>query len=142
MLTRIWAAAVLAALLLFSAGLNVSAQTTVTNPSQRGAIQNSNNTAGANTAVVVTLAATANQRNRIYGLSAYCSAGSATITIAEGVTTKFTLPTGAVGTAVVGISFTPAPMTSALGAAMTITLSTCGGGNTGVLNVQADTYSP
>lgn len=124
------------ALLSASSG---EAQTPVS-PSQRDVLENTQTTAAANTAVVVTLTGVAGQQHRIYGVSAYCSAGSSTITIAEATVTKFSMPAGTITTNITGVAWTPAPLTAARGATVVITLSTCGGGNTGILNVVADRY--
>jgi hypothetical protein len=102
--------------------------------------RNTTTVSTSNTAAVKTLTGVANRAWRIDGVSAFCSAGTSTITIAEAGTTTFVTNTGAVGTSILGIAFTPATYTAAAGATVVITLGTCGSGNTGTLNVQAEIH--
>lgn len=99
---------------------------------------NSNATGAANTAVTATITALAGARGHVYTISGFCSAGTATFTVQDGVTTIWTAPAGFVTTTLTSLSWTPAGLTGTTGNAMTVTLSTCGGGNTGTLNVEAD----
>lgn len=129
----------LAAGLLCGAATLSLAQTPVA-PTQRDVILNARIVTVANTAGVVTLTGVANQKVRVYGLSAYCSAGTSTLTLAEAAVTMFTTDTGAITTNILGVAWPPAPYTAATGATVTVTLATCGGGNTGTLQVFADRY--
>lgn len=125
--------AVLAVLLVV---LPVQAQQVTNFPSQLNP-NNTSTVSTANAAAVKTLTGVVNRTWRIDGLSAFCSAGTATVTIAEAGTTTWLSSTGWVGTTIVGTSFKP-PYTAVQGATVVITLSTCGSSNTGRLNVQAE----
>jgi hypothetical protein len=94
----------------------------------------------ANTAAVKTLTGVANRAWRVYGFSAFCSAGTSTVTLAEAGTTTFSTNTGMIGTTLTGVAFPGGPYTAVAGATVTLTLGTCGGGNVGTLNVQADIH--
>ncbi len=77
----------------------------------------------------------------LYAVSAYCSAGSAQLTIKDGVagTTIWISTATFVATVVTALDW-PVGLTSTTSNGMDITLGTCGGGNTGTLQVQADRY--
>ena len=106
-------------------------------PVQSPTLLNSSTTGAANSAVAVTLTATPNVRNMIRKVSAYCSAGSANLTIADGGTTIFNTPVGAVGTSIFDSQWNPG-LASTTGNVATITLGACGVSNTGTLIIQAD----
>ncbi len=109
-------------------------------PEQAGTLLNSTTTGATNTAVTKTIASVTNQRIHLYGLSAFCSAGSSTVTVSEGGTLVWTSTTGGVGTTMNGAAWTPVPHTTAPGNNLVVTLATCGGGNTGTLNIEADQW--
>lgn len=108
---------------------------------QRDTILNSSTTGAANAATIVTLAAVTNQRAHLYKVDAFCSAGTASLTIQDGATTIFTL-TGAVPASPAHLDerFTPVGLTGSINTAMTITVSTCGVGNASTVNIQADRF--
>lgn len=108
-------------------------------PVQRGKLQNSETTALAG-AATITLTPLANQHVHVYSLKAACSAGTSTVAITDAGTTVWSLPAGAITNVTTGVAWTPAPLTGSLGGIVVVTLSTCGGGNTGTLAVQADIY--
>lgn len=99
---------------------------------------NTQTTGAADTAVVATIAAATSQRAFLYSIEAQCSTGTSTITVADGATTIFT-SMGA------NVPAAPAtyrrewwvPLTGTTNTAMTITLASCGAGNTGTLQVHA-----
>jgi hypothetical protein len=105
-------------------------------PVQSVFLANSVSTAAANTPVVVTLAATSQVRHFLRGVSAYCSAGTASLTVAD-VATIWQTPAGAIGTTLFSATW-PTALSGASSQALTITLGTCGAGNTGTLIIQAD----
>lgn len=70
----------------------------------------------------------------VVSVAAYCSAGSATVTITDGGTTVWNTPAATITTAIAIFTWTPIPL-SFVGAG-TITLGTCGAGNTGTLSAQ------
>jgi len=108
-------------------------------PSQQNP-SNTRTVSTSNAAAVKTLTGVAGSAWRLYGMSAYCSAGTSTLTIAEAGTTTWSTNAGFVDTTIAGIAFTPSPYTAVAGATVVITLSTCGSGNIGTLNVQADRH--
>jgi len=116
-----------------------------TAPTQGINLFNSQTTGAANTAVVVTIAAVADQRVHVDRVEASCSAGTSSITIVEtpfgqaGVTIWSTLA-GEVGVARLRQPFTPKSLTSGTQSSIAITLATCGVGNTGTLIVHADRF--
>jgi hypothetical protein len=100
---------------------------------------NSSTTGAANTAVTVTITGASGTRVHVYRVSAFCSAGTATLTIADGATTKYTSTTGGVGTTEFVFSAT-AGLTISTGSNAVVTLTACGAANTGTVNVEADQY--
>lgn len=134
LITAVLLGLLVGALMVFPAG--AWDQTT---PAQHGALFNSQTTAVAGTASI-TIAAAANTQGHIYSLAAFCSAGTATLSLTDGGTTTWSTNTGFVGTAIVGVSWTPVPYTGAINSALIVALSTCGGGNTGTLSLQGDRY--
>ena len=114
------------------------AQTPVV-PSQAGNSKNQEVTSGTNSPVSVTLTATSATRARVYMIQARCSAGTAGITITDGATQTWSTGATEVGTTTFKQPFVPG-YAGTRGNSMTITLTTCGGGNTGPLDVQADIF--
>jgi len=100
---------------------------------------NTSTTGANNTAVTLTIPAAASQRGKIHSVSAFCSSGSASISITDGGTTIFTTENTFVTTTIKSLTWIPA-LTGALNSAMVITLSTCGVGNAGTLNTEVDRY--
>jgi hypothetical protein len=124
-----------------------NAQGTASNPLvvanvQNGTILNQSATSGAATANVITLTGTANTRIHLYGFSASCSAGSATVAFTDGGTTVFSLPGAPVPATTSVFSYAPSvPYTSTgTNQNLVITIGSCGGGNTSTLNVLADQW--
>lgn len=115
----------------------VPATPLLTTPVQSQTLQNSSTTGAADTPVVVTLAAVAAVRHHLYSVAAYCSAGTASLTITDGGVTKWNPPAAAVGTTLFSATW-PVALTFATNSAAVVTLSTCGAGNTGTLIVQSD----
>lgn len=70
----------------------------------------------------------------VVSVAAYCSAGSATLTITDSGTTVWSTPAATITTAIVTFSWTPTPL--AFVGAGNITLGACGTGNTGTLSAQ------
>ena len=124
-----------------SGGSSSSTSTTATSPSEGAALFNTSETSAVNTAVTRSIAGVAAQRVHLYTVSAYCSAGSASLTIKDGVagTTIWVSTATFIGTVVTSITF-PVGLTSTTGNGMDITLGACGGGNTGTLQVEADRF--
>jgi len=108
-------------------------------PVQGFALFNTSSTGAADTAVTATIAAAASTRAHVYSVSAFCSAGSATITITDNAVTKWPTPAGTVGTSLFAAAW-PVAWTGATNSPVVVTLSTCGPGNTGTLSVQADRF--
>lgn len=90
-------------------------------------------------ASVVTLTGGLHTRGHLYSLDAFCSAGTATLTITDGGTQIWSSVSGAVGTSVFTKAWNPS-LTGTISANLVVTLGTCGGGNTGTLSVQADVF--
>lgn len=102
---------------------------------------NSQTTGAANTAVVTTIAAgVANEKAHVYKVTARCSAGTSSLTVASGGTTIWTSETGAVGTTNFREEWATGLTATAIASAMDVTLAACGAGNTGTLIVQADRF--
>lgn len=127
-----WLAGVLG--LLFFSAAAAGAQPAFV-PSQAGNTKNQQVTALAGSAVV-TLTGAPRTRAHLYTLDAVCSAGTATVSVTDGGTTIWS---GLVTTTVFTKSWNPG-LTGTLSSNLVITLTTCGGGNTGTLTVQADVY--
>ena len=105
---------------------------------------NSETTSAVNTAITLNLAgstAAPTQRVHLFSVSARCSAGTAGLTVKDGVagTTIWTSAATEVGTTTFKYQWGPG-LSSTLSAGMTISLTTCGGGNTGTLDVQASQF--
>ena len=109
-----------------------------------GAIQpatthNSESTSGSGAAVTVSIAASGSTRVYLYGVTVRCSAGNASVTVKDGVagTTIWSSDSAFAGTSSASIAWTSAPLASSASNGMDIVLGSCGGGNTGTLDVQA-----
>lgn len=102
---------------------------------------NSLTTGAADTAVTASIAASGNQRAHAYSVTAYCSAGTAQVTVKDGVagTVIFQTPAAAVGTSMWSFTWNT-PLASSPAKGMDIVLGTCGAANTGTLIVQASRF--
>lgn len=78
------------------------------------------------------------QNVRVYDFSVRCSAGVATLTISDGATAVRVYPNQITSSYRIG-TFT-VPLIATRGQAMTLSLTSCGSGNTGTLSVRADSY--
>jgi TRAP-type C4-dicarboxylate transport system substrate-binding protein len=129
----------LALLLVCLSAASAGAQTLFVQ-TQSGNTANSSVTGLAATAVTKTLAATSSgARAHLYSFSAFCSAGTSTVTVTDGGVQIWTSSAGWVPTTLISASWIPG-LTGGFGKTMVITLASCGGGNTGTLNVQADIF--
>ncbi len=124
-----------------AAGSSSSTTTTATSPTEGSTLFNTSEDSAVNTAVTRSIAGAASTRVHLYTVSAYCSAGSAQLTVKDGVagTTIWISTATFITVGVTSITF-PVGLTSTTGNGMDITLGTCGGGNTGKLQVQADRF--
>ncbi len=104
---------------------------------QPATLRNSSATGAANTAVTRSIAALTGQSVRLLSLEAYCSAGTATVTVKDGVagSTVWVTPAAA---STARTFFTP--LASTAGNGMDVVLAACGTSNTGTLNVQASQF--
>ena len=118
-----------------------STTTAPVSPVEGSSLFNTNETSAAATAVTRSIAAVASTRVHLYGVSAYCSAGSATITVKDGVagTTIWDAPAGFVGTVKTSLTW-PTGLTSTTGNGMDVVCGSCGGAGTCTLQVQADRF--
>lgn len=106
-------------------------------PDQHALLDNTSQTGAANTAVTATIAPAAGTRAHLRQIAAFCSAGTAGLTVTDGGTTVWLTPATAVGTTLFTHQWNTG-LSGTTGANIVVTLSTCGGGNTGTLSVQAD----
>jgi phage baseplate assembly protein gpV len=108
---------------------------------QADTLRNSETVSSANTAVTTSIAAVSAQKVALYSMTARCSAGTASLTVKNGVggTTIWTTAATDVTTAAKQFTFST-PLASATGNGMDIVLSTCGASNTGTLDVQASQF--
>jgi hypothetical protein len=102
---------------------------------------NSEQTSAANTAVTRSVSAVLGTRVHLWTVSARCSAGTAQLTVKDGVagTTVWTSAATEVGTTTFKFQWNPS-LSSASGNGMDITLSTCGAANTGTLDTQLSQF--
>lgn len=98
---------------------------------------NSSTTSAANTAVSATITGVPGLKVFIYRIDVYSSAGTASLTITDGGTDIYKLPSSFVTTTPTAITWTK-PLECTVGNTVVVTLSAAGGGNTTTLNVQAD----
>lgn len=103
-----------------------------------GEIFNNQTTGAANTAVTTTFTQGTGTAWRILSIAAYCSAGSASLTVTDGGTTVWSTPAGTITTSLVSFTW-PIPV-MLVGAAPAITLGACGASNTGTLIIQAANF--
>jgi hypothetical protein len=102
---------------------------------------NSSTTSAANTAVTATVTGIPGLRVFVYRIDVYSSAGTAGLTVTDGGTVVYRLPTTFVTTTPTAITWTKPLESNAPGNTVVIALSAAGGGNTTTLNVQADQYA-
>jgi len=103
---------------------------------------NSETTSALNTAITKTLnplGSPAAVRIHLYAVSARCSAGTAQLTVTDGATQIWSTAATEVTTTTFRFQWNPG-LASLTSNGMTITLSTCGAANTGVLDLQASQF--
>lgn len=105
------------------------------NNASTGHVFNNQTTGAADAAVTATFTQQPGTQWRLISASAYCSAGTASLTVTDGGTTIWSTPASAVGTALAAFNWTTPLMF--VGAAPAVTLGTCGAANTGTLIIQA-----
>jgi hypothetical protein len=100
---------------------------------------NSESTSATATAVTKSIAASGVTRVFLYGVTVRCSAGSASVTVKDGVagTVIWSSNSTFASTSTSSIAWTSAPLASSSGNGMDIVLGSCGAGQTGTLDVQA-----
>jgi hypothetical protein len=106
---------------------------------QPASTKNSEATSAANTAVSITLTVTPIQRGHLFNVNARCSAGTAQLTVADGATQIWSSAATEVGTTSFTKAWNPG-LASSGGNNLVITLGTCGGANTGTLDVQGSVF--
>lgn len=89
-----------------------------------------------NTAVTFNPGGSQGTRWSLFSVNARCSAGTASLTVQDGATTIWSTAATEVGTTTFKFQWSPG-LAGSIGNSMAITLSTCGSGNTGTLDVQA-----
>jgi len=92
-----------------------------------------------NATVTTTLTIVGFQRAHLFMVNARCSAGTAQLVVADGATTIFSTAATEVGTTSFRVPWNPA-LAGSPGNNLVITLSTCGGANTGTLDVQGSVF--
>jgi len=116
---------------------------TISGSGTSGAIQPAttfnSETTGVASVVTVSIAASGSTRVYLYGVTVRCSAGSASLTVKDGVggTTIWSSDAAFAGTSINSVAWTSAPLASTAGNGMDIVLGSCGAGNTGTIDVQA-----
>lgn len=110
-------------------------------PTQRGALANQELVSSGNTPASPTIAPGTTGRAHIYRLDARCSAGSATLSITNNGVQQWSTAVGSITTTNSTFQWNP-PFTGGLGQTVGISLSGCGAGNYGTLDVQADSFGP
>lgn len=101
---------------------------------------NTESTSGVNAAVSKTFTRTSNtQRAHLFSVNAHCSAGTAQVTVTDGATQIYSSAATEVGTTSFVKSWNPA-LPSSPNNNLTVTLSACGAGNTGTLDVQGSVF--
>lgn len=108
-------------------------------PVQGITLFNSQSSAAANTAVVVTIAATALQSAHLYKVTGVClTSGTSTFTVQDGASTIYSMsiPTNPMSATE---TWTPG-LTGTVNTNMVLTLNACGAGNVGVVSIQADRF--
>ncbi|HWE00676.1 MAG TPA: hypothetical protein VG345_16610 [Bryobacteraceae bacterium] len=115
----------------FGYGANVAAGTL-----QPAPLQNSEVVSATNTSTGVTLSATLPQSAYLFSINAHCSAGTAQLTVTNGTSNLWSSGAAEVTTTTFKMQWNPG-LASTLGGELVITLGSCGGGNTGTLDVQA-----
>ena len=103
-----------------------------------GEVFNSQTTGAANTAVTTTFTQGTGTAWRIVSVAAYCSTGSASVTITDGGPTIWSTPAATITTSFVSFTW-PIPL-MLVGAAPAVTLGACGGSGTGTLIIQAENF--
>lgn len=91
----------------------------------------------ANAAATITIAAVTGAICKLARIDAFTSAGTSTLTVADGATTMWRSPSGEIGTTRTTVTWTK-PLEGSPGAAMTISGTAAGAGNTVTLSVEAE----
>jgi hypothetical protein len=100
------------------------------------ATNNTETTSATATSIVKTITGVAGERVSLFSVNARCSAGTSSLTIADNATQIWSTAATEVGTTTFKFQWSPG-LAAKLGDGMTITLASCGSGNTGTLDVQA-----
>jgi len=108
-------------------------------PIEGDTLRDARSVSAANAAVTITLTGAANKRAHLYSIAAYCSAGSASVTVLDAAANVWDTPAGTVGTALWTATWTVGK-TGTTANNMSVTLGTCGVGNVGTLSVQGDLF--
>ena len=108
-------------------------------PEQHPNTSNQEVTAVAGTASV-TISAVSGKRAHLSGLTARCSAGTASVNVTDGGVTIWSSDAAFIGTTSKSVAWTPKPLASGVNSALVVNLTTCGGGNTGTLDVEVEQY--
>ncbi len=103
---------------------------------QAGTLLNSSDVSAANTILTKTLTGVTNRYVHLYTVDVFCSAGTSTLTVDDGVTEIFSI---AVSTTQNRVSWAT-PLTASKSANMVVEVAACGAANTSTLIVQADQY--
>jgi hypothetical protein len=101
-------------------------------------LSNSENTSAVNTLLTVTFPNVTNTRSVVYSVSGRCSAGTAQLTISIGGTQVWSTGATEVTTTTFRYQWNPG-LTGSQGASVSISITACGVGNTGTLDIQAST---
>lgn len=135
---------IMAAVVLLALWITQAKAWDANSPTQHGVGWNGIVISGANAAVSYTITPQASEKARIPAISAWCTGGSASISITNGgsFSKGWVSSPGLVGTGSTGVAWTPVPFTGDLGKVLVVTLGPCGGTDVGTLTVQADTYAP
>lgn len=111
---------------------------------QPAQVQNSEAVSGTNAAVSTTVTVNSiYQRGHLYSVSARCSAGTAQLTVGDLATQIWSTGATEVGTTTFRYQWNPSLSSSSPisgTGVITVTLGTCGAGNTGTLDVQASVF--
>ena len=101
---------------------------------------NTEATSSANASVSTSISPTSKtQRAYLYSINARCSAGTSQVTVTDGTTQIWSSAATEIGTTSFSHSWTPGLAAAPLNS-LTVTLATCGVGNTGTLDVQGSFF--
>lgn len=111
-------------------------------PTQAGLSSNTQVNSASNAATTIQIAAAANQRARLYSLSARCQGGAAprsSVTVTNGGTAIWSTGAASVSTTNYEKSWT-VPLMGSVNSAMVVSIEPCGTDSVGILSIQADRY--